>query len=132
MIGIRSDCELVYAYLGGFAGLLTGILVRIEGMAPLGSAESGGGILLTALFALSVVCTIFAVFFRKRFWRLLVSLVLPSILLAAVVYAVGTVFTSGIGQPFILFFIGVVLGSAFGRVLCARCEPPKKILISRD
>ncbi len=122
MPGIRNNCELIHAYLGGFAGLFSAFLLMMGATAPAGTSDSVTLSLLTAGFTLLFVTTLFSVFYRQSFWSLLFSLALSSVILGFLLYYVALLFTTDLGQPFILFLIGVFLGIFLGRVVCRLCE----------
>lgn len=137
MFGLRSNCELIYAWIGAFAGFFTGALLLLH--APLPSITTVDGVrpaLVLGVAAALFVCLIFALFYRQPFWSLFISVLIVSVLIGIVVYAIATLFTSSLWQPAILFLIGVLVGQLLGRLVCVYCSRdsirPRPDISSRD
>ncbi len=126
MPGIRNNCELIHAYLGGVAGLLVAFMLMMDITAPAGSSDSVVLALLTGGFALLFVAGVFRVLYRQRFWDLVISLLVSSIILGFVMYYIMLLFTSAIAQPVLLFAIGILVGAALGRIVCYWCHDRKR------
>jgi cellulose synthase/poly-beta-1,6-N-acetylglucosamine synthase-like glycosyltransferase len=126
MPGIRNNCELIHAYLGGVAGLLVAFMLLMGVTAPAGSSDSVALALLTGGFSLLFVAGMFRILYRQRFWDLVLSLLLSSIILGFVMYYIMLLFGTTVAQPFVLFAIGVLLGAALGRIVCYLCHDGKR------
>ena len=122
MPGIRNNCELIHAYLGGLCGLFVAFQLMMGITAPAGSSDSVVLSLLTAAFSLIFVAGLFWILYRQSFWALLTSLLVSSVILGFLMYYIMLLFTSSLAQPFILFAIGVLLGAVLGRIVCYRCH----------
>ena len=122
MPGIRNNCELIHAYLGGFCGLFVAFLLMMGITAPAGSSDSVVLSLLTAAFSLLFVVGLFWFLYRQSFWSLLISLLISSVILGFLMYYIMLLFTSSLAQPIILFAFGVLLGAVLGRIVCYLCH----------
>ena len=122
MPGIRNNCELIHAYLGGLCGLFAAFQLMMGISAPTGSSDSVVLSLSTAAFALIFVAGLFCVLYRQSFWALMISLFISSVILGFLMYYIMLLFTTSIAQPFILFAIGVLLGAVLGRIVCYLCH----------
>lgn len=122
MLRVRTDCEVIYAWIGGIAGLFAGTLLIGELVEPLTTRDGWAAALLTAAFAFVFVTYVFVLFYRQPLGRFAGSILLPSLVLGAGVYAIATLFTSDLAQPALLFLIGALVGQMLGRFLCAACR----------
>ncbi|MCW8825929.1 MAG: hypothetical protein OQK78_05840 [Gammaproteobacteria bacterium] len=129
MFGVRNNCELVHAYLGGYAGIFTAILLLMGLAMPAGSMESVQLSLLTAVFAIGFITFQFVLLYRQRFTRFFPSVILPGILYGFILYHIMLLVQSiQIAVLMLLFLIGVVIGVTLGRVLCAACNSKADVL----
>lgn len=125
MLGIKTNCELVHAYVGFWSGLFAGFLMLTQTTAPLNDAAGFRLALLTGLFAVFMVALLFCVLYRQSFTGLFFPLLVPGLVLGVIIYALMMLLPSPIGQPFLLVLIGVVLGVVMGRAICALCSRDK-------
>ena len=122
MLRARTNCELIYAWIGGIAGLFAGTLLMGELVEPLTTRDGWAAALLTAAFTFVFVTYVFVLFYRQPFGRFAGSILLPSLMLGVGIYAIATLFTADLAQPALLFLIGAVVGQMLGRFLCAACR----------
>jgi len=121
MFGLRSNCELVYAWIGAFAGLLAGFILETTPLPSVTTQAGLGGGLFLGLGASLLVAMIFCLFYRQSLFRLWLSTILGSILIGILVIAIGAVLPLPAFQVAVMFLIGSLVGQVVGRLICSRC-----------
>lgn len=127
MMGIRNNCELVHAYIGGNAGLFTGFLLLFGITAAAGSAESVQLAFMTSVFSIMFVTFQFTVLYGVKFWRFLISIILIGLIYGFVMYYLMLLISIRLMQPFLMALVGVLLGIVLSRILCANCFGKQKL-----
>jgi hypothetical protein len=119
MWGLRSNCELVYAWIGAFAGLTVSFAMPFPPGLSLAGRLWAGAVL--GLGAAILVSLVFRVFYRQRFFPLLVSTLFGAVLIGLLVLALAATVTLTSFLMAIMFAVGAIVGQLVGRLLCRAC-----------
>ena len=122
LLGVRTNCQMMYVFNGAFAGFLAGFLLMAQIYLAPGTADLILPALGLSLFALILTCAFFGIYFRYSFGQLFNTLFLGAMLTGILTIYLAMLINNDVAQPFVMFLIGSVLGSVIGRLFCRKCE----------
>src|SRR3972149_6266436 len=88
MLGIKTNCELLSAYLGLFSGLLAGTLLLTDVPDSIQLTDLGAIWLLMTGFSLTFLEVLFVAIFHQSFEDTIVPAILPGLLISGIVLAI--------------------------------------------
>lgn len=125
-LGVRSNCELLAAYLGLWEGMLAGFLMMAGRGQEIVVSDVPGLAIVFAIFALILLTVFFVFLYGQRFADIVVPSIVPSIIIGFLMAGLMFVLRIPYFEPFIYALVGVLIGGQLGRALCAVCDDQGK------